>query len=121
MVALLIGRARGTRPDIVIGWMVDPLAAPGGWMAARLRRARFAFESRDLWRQALVERDAMRMGSPGDRPLLNLDSFRVRRASTDITRLLRMRADPSERGQLADQARYGPRGAPPSRARPHEA
>lgn len=119
--AFLIGQARETRPDIVIGWMVHPLAAHEGRMAARLRRARFAFESRDLWRQTLVERGAMRMGSPGERPLLHLESFRVRRASTDITRLLGMRADLSERGLLADQAVYGPRGVLPSRARPHEA
>ena len=90
-------------------------------MAARLRRARFAFESRDLWRQMLIERGAMRMGSPDERPLLHLGPFRVRRASTVITRLLRMRADLSERGPLADQAVYGPRGVPRSRARPHEA
>ncbi len=110
MVVFLLVQARSARPDVIVGSTVHPFAAFGGWVASRLRRARFAFEIRDLWPQTLVDLGAMRVGSPGERLLRWMESFLVRRASVVVTVLPGMRAYLLARGLPADHVAYVPNG-----------
>ena len=80
LAVFIVVQVRERRPDVVIGSTVHPFAAFGGWLAAGLRGARFAFEIRDLWPQTLVDLGAIDVGSPGERLLRALEAFLVRRA-----------------------------------------
>jgi glycosyltransferase involved in cell wall biosynthesis len=111
LAAFVVVQSRESRPDLIIGSTVHPFAALGGWMAAKLRGARFAFEIRDLWPQTMVDLGAMRVGSPGERMLRALEAFLVRRASAVITLLPGIRAYLLERGLPADHVVYIPNGA----------
>jgi glycosyltransferase involved in cell wall biosynthesis len=111
LVVFLVVQHRERRPDVVIGSTVHPFAALGGWLVARARRARFAFEIRDLWPQTLVDLGAMRVGSPGERMLRVLEAFLVRRAFAVITLLPGIRDYLVERGLPADHVVYIPNGA----------
>lgn len=111
LVVFLVVQLRERRPDVVIGSTVHPFAAFGGWLAARLRRARFAFEVRDLWPQTLVDLGALRLGSPGERLLRAIEAFLVRRASSVITLLPGMRDYLEERGLPTGHLVYIPNGA----------
>jgi len=111
LVVFLVAQTRERRPDVVIGSTVHPFAALGGWLAARLRRARFIFEIRDLWPQTLVDLGAMRVGSPGERLLRTLEATLVRRAEIVITLLPGMRDYLSGRGLPSGHVVYIPNGA----------
>jgi glycosyltransferase involved in cell wall biosynthesis len=111
LVAFMVVQARERRPDFVIGSTVHPFAAFGGWLAAKLRGARFAFEVRDLWPQTLVDLGAMRVGSAGERLLRGLEAFLVRRAGAVITLLPGMRDYLAERGLPTEHVVYIPNGA----------
>jgi glycosyltransferase involved in cell wall biosynthesis len=108
--ALLVVSIRQPRPDIVIGSTVHPFAALGAWMVARLRRARFLFEVRDLWPQTLVDLGALEVGSPRERLLRGIEAFLVRRADHVITLLPGMRDYLEGRGLPAEHVRYIPNG-----------
>ncbi len=111
LVVFLVVQVRERRPHVVIGSTVHPFAAFGGWLASRLRRARFVFEVRDLWPQTLVDLGALRVGSPGERVLRALEAFLVRRASTVITLLPGMRDYLDEQSLPTDHLVYIPNGA----------
>jgi glycosyltransferase involved in cell wall biosynthesis len=111
LVAFMVVQTRERRPDFVIGSTVHPFAAFGGWLAAKLRGARFAFEVRDLWPQTLVDLGAMRVGSPGERLLRGMEAFLVRRASAVITLLPGMRDYLAEQGLPTEHVVYIPNGA----------
>ena len=111
LAVFIVVQARERGPDFVIGSTVHPFAAFGGWLAAKLRGARFAFEVRDLWPQTLVDLGAMRMGSPGERLLRALEAFLVRRATVVITLLPGMRDYLAERGLPTQHVVYIPNGA----------
>lgn len=111
LVVFLVVQARERRPHVVIGSTVHPFAAFGGWLAARLRGARFVFEVRDLWPQTLVDLGALRAGSPGERVLRALEAFLVRRASTVITLLPGMREYLDEHSLPTRHLFYIPNGA----------
>jgi glycosyltransferase involved in cell wall biosynthesis len=111
LIAFLVVQTRYPSPDVIIGSTVHPFAALGAWIAARLRRARFMFEIRDLWPQTLVDLDALRMGSPGERLLRRLEGFLVRRASWVITLLPGIVDYLVEQGLPADHVAYIPNGA----------
>ena len=111
LLVFLVVQTREATPDLVIGSTVHPFAALGGWIAARLRGARFAFEIRDLWPQTLVDLGAMREGSPFERGLRLLEAFLVRRASAVITLLPGIRDYLRERGLPDDHVVYVPNGA----------
>ncbi len=69
LVVFLVVQTRYSAPDDIVGSTVHPFAALGALLVARLRRARFIFEVRDLWPQTLVDLGALRVGSPGERLL----------------------------------------------------
>ena len=106
----LIAQLRFRRPNVVIGSTVHPFAALGAWLVARLRRARFVFEIRDLWPQTLVDLGAMRLGSPGERLLRAIEAFLVRRATVVITLLSGIRDYLASRGLPTDRVVYIPNG-----------
>ena len=111
LVVFIVVQTRERRPAFVIGSTVHPFAALGGWLAAKLRGARFAFEVRDLWPQTLVDLGAMRVGSPGERLLRALEAFLVRRASAVITLLPGVRDYLAEQGLPTEHVVYIPNGA----------
>ena len=110
VVALLVVQARLGRPDVVVGSTVHPFAALGAWAVAKLRRARFVLEIRDLWPQTLVDLGAMRPGSPGERLLRSLEAFLVRRATVVITLLPGMRDYLDQQGLPSGHVVYIPNG-----------
>jgi glycosyltransferase involved in cell wall biosynthesis len=108
--ALLTVQLRLPAPDTVVGSTIHPFAALGAWMVAKLRRATFIFEVRDLWPQTLVDLGAMREGSRGERLLRAIEAFLVRRAAIVITLLPGMKSYLLERGLPAGHVRYIPNG-----------
>jgi glycosyltransferase involved in cell wall biosynthesis len=111
LAAFLIVQTREKPPGTIIGSTVHPFAALGGWLVAKLRRAAFVFEIRDLWPQTLVDLGAMRLGSPGERLLRALEAFLIRRAVVVVTLLPGMRDYLTERRLPADHVVYIPNGA----------
>ncbi len=107
---LLAVQTRLPRPDTVVGSTVHPFAAFGAWMVARLRRARFLFEIRDLWPQTLVDLGAMRDGSLGERLLRSMEAFLVGHASAVVTLLPGMRDYLAGRGLPTGHVVYIPNG-----------
>ena len=110
LAAFVVVQTRWPKPDVVVGSTVHPFAAFGGWLAARLRGARFVYEIRDLWPQTLVDLGALKVGSPGERLLRALEAFLVRRASVVVTLLPGMRDYLTERRLPADHVVYIPNG-----------
>lgn len=71
---------RADRPDICLGVCVHPFAGLSAWLVARLRRARFVYEIRDLWPLVLIETGRLRSKGFAARLLFGLERFLVRRA-----------------------------------------
>jgi glycosyltransferase involved in cell wall biosynthesis len=110
LVVFLVVQTRFGAPTTIIGSTVHPFAAFGAWVVARLRRARFVFEIRDLWPQTLVDLGALQVGSPGERLLRTLEAFLVRRSAVVITLLPGMHDYLTERRLPADHVVYVPNG-----------
>ena len=111
LAVFLVVQTRYGAPHDIVGSTVHPFAALGALVVARLRRARFIFEVRDLWPQTLVDLGALRVGSPGERLLRALEALLVRQASTVITLLPGIRAYLVERGLPSEHVVYIPNGA----------
>ncbi|MER7459783.1 glycosyltransferase family 4 protein [Micromonospora sp. NPDC126480] len=71
---------RQPRPDVVYASTPHILAPVTGWALARLRRARFVLEVRDLWPEAMVSTGYLRRGSAIHRLLQALEHWIYRRA-----------------------------------------
>ncbi len=110
LATLLVVQTRLGTPDTVIGSTVHPFAALGAWLVAKARGARFIFEVRDLWPQTLVDLGTMRVGSPRERLLRQIEAFLVRRAVVVITLLPGMRDYLVEQGLPTEHVRYIPNG-----------
>ena len=98
-------------PDVVVGSTVHPFAALAAWLIAKLRRARFIFEVRDLWPQTLIDLGALDPHSPGAGVLAAIEAFLVRHAETVITVLPGMSAYLEGRGLPTEHIRYLPNAA----------
>jgi glycosyltransferase involved in cell wall biosynthesis len=98
------------RPDVVIGSTVHPFAALAGWVAAKMRGARYVYEVRDLWPQTLVDLGALSPHGVGARTLWAIESFLVRRAETVVSLLPLMPDYLESRGLPSDHVRYLPNG-----------
>lgn len=72
---------RLSRPDVVLGSSVHPLAGIAAYLIARLHRSRFVFEIRDLWPQALIDLGVIRPDGVAARLLRRLEAFLYARAS----------------------------------------
>ena len=73
--AIVIGAIRARRPDVVVGTSPHLLSALAGYVLARIKRAPFVFEVRDLWPESILAVEAMG------------DNFAVRRLK-DLVRYL---------------------------------
>lgn len=71
---------RQPRPDVVFASSPHILAPVAGWAVARLRRAKFVLEIRDLWPESMVSTGHLRAGSPVHRGLRALELWLYRRA-----------------------------------------
>lgn len=109
-VVFFVVQFRFRAPDAVVGSTVHPFAALAAWVVARIRRARFLFEIRDLWPQTLVDLGAMRDGSVGERLLRWIEAFLVRRATRVITLLPGVASYLAGRGLPTDRVVYIPNG-----------
>ena len=67
------------RPDVIVGTSPQLLTAVSAWAAARLRRAPFVFELRDLWPESLAA-VGIASGGAGMRAIAGLADFLYRRA-----------------------------------------
>lgn len=71
---------RQPRYDIVYASTPHLLTPVAGWAVAKLRRARFVLEVRDLWPRSMVELGHLRAGSRLHRVLVGLERFLYRAA-----------------------------------------
>ena len=104
MSVALAWRARGGRPDVVVVSTPSMFLAPLGWLLARVQRARFVWDVRDLtWRYAL---ESVPSGGLQRRALLVLERFMLwllRRsdlviaATAGLASVLQAQAVPAER------------------------
>ncbi len=78
--ALLFGIFKIKSPDVVVATSPQFLVALSGYMLARILRARFVFEVRDLWPASIVAVGALREGSILIRLLEVLEGFLYRHA-----------------------------------------
>ncbi|WP_135829686.1 glycosyltransferase family 4 protein [Halorussus halobius] len=54
IVSVVVG-LRVSKPDVVIATSPQPFTGISGWLIARIRRAKFVFEIRDLWPESIEE------------------------------------------------------------------
>jgi glycosyltransferase involved in cell wall biosynthesis len=99
-------------PDVVVGSSVHLLAVVAAWVIARLRRAAFVFEVRDLWPQTLIDLGAISSGGPPARLLRALELFLYRRADLVVCLLPRASDYVVGRGVPVEKVVYIPNGAP---------
>ncbi|WP_254565191.1 glycosyltransferase family 4 protein [Oscillatoria sp. HE19RPO] len=72
------------KPDLIIGSSPQILAAFTAWILAKLRGAKFYFEVRDLWPQALIELGGKSPGSLQVRLLAWIESWLYRKSDRVI-------------------------------------
>lgn len=75
---------RQPRPDVVYGSSPHLLAGLAAWLVARIRRACFVLEIRDLWPRVLVDMGQMSESSPIFRLLQALERFLYNRADSIV-------------------------------------
>jgi glycosyltransferase involved in cell wall biosynthesis len=79
--SLAFGLPRLSSVDVVIASSPTLFSALSAWLMARIKRAPFVMEVRDLWPEAIVDLGLMRRGSLGVRALQFLARFLYRQAS----------------------------------------
>ncbi|WP_409274507.1 glycosyltransferase family 4 protein [Neobacillus sp. SCS-31] len=81
-----IGRAAcsESKPDIVVGSSVHPLAAIVGYLISKKAGCKFYFEERDLWPQTFVDFGKLSPGNPVAVALYRLESFLYKKADRII-------------------------------------
>jgi glycosyltransferase involved in cell wall biosynthesis len=75
------------RPDVVIGSSVHLLAVLAAYRVAKLYKARFIMEVRDLWPQTIIDMGELSERSPLTQLIRTLERFLYRRAERIITLL----------------------------------
>jgi glycosyltransferase involved in cell wall biosynthesis len=110
-VMVLLVQFRYSRPSSILGSSVHPLAGLAALVAARLRRARFYFEIRDLWPQTLIDLGSMRPNGVSARFLRLLERHLYRHARRVLTVLPWASAYIEGCGVPANRIVYIPNGA----------
>jgi glycosyltransferase involved in cell wall biosynthesis len=118
--AFAVGLLRKPRPDVVYGSSPHLLAALTAWALARLRRARFVLEIRDIWPLILVEMNLMSASSLVYRSLEGLERFLYRRADRIVILAEGTGTRLAECGVPASRITHIPNGAEPSDFVPSE-
>lgn len=108
--ALLLGFWRVRRPDVVVVSSPPFFTVPAAWMIAKLKRAPFVFEVRDLWPAVFVEMGVMKRGLVY-RVLEAMEEFFYRAAARVVVVTRAFREDLRARG--VDEAKIAviPNGA----------
>ena len=75
---------REPRVDAVYASTPHPLAPLAGWAAAKVKRAPFVLEVRDLWPESIVSAGKLKEGSAVHRILSAVERFPVRRAESVV-------------------------------------
>lgn len=99
------------RPDVVYASSPHLLAGLAGWAIARLRRAVFVLEVRDLWPQVLIDMGQLSPGSALHRLLTGLETFLYRQAAAVIIMAPDTRGHVRARGVDDDRIFYIPNGS----------
>lgn len=102
-VAAVLHGLRRPRPDVVFASSPHLLTPLAGLVLARLRRARFVLEVRDIWPESLVEFGYLERGSLVHAVLERLERFLYRRADHVIVVSEGWRPYFQERGVLDDR------------------
>ena len=101
-------------PTVVYGSSPHLLAGLAAWGVARLRRARFVLEIRDIWPLILAEMGTLPPTSATYRTLEGLESFLYRKADAIVVLAEGTLARLSESGAEASKICFIPNGAEPS-------
>jgi len=72
------------KPDVIIGSSVHPFAVVAAWWLAKIYKARFIFEVRDLWPQTPVDMGILKPNSIMANLLYSWEKFMYRRAEKII-------------------------------------
>ena len=83
--ATVLGLIRVRRPDVVIATSPQLLCGLGGYLLARVKRAPFVFEVRDLWPETMVAVDVMKERNPVIRGLRALARVLYQRCDRIVT------------------------------------
>lgn len=75
---------KSSKPDIIIGSSVHPLAAIVAYIISRRTQSKFYFEERDLWPQTFVDFGKLSVNNPIVRLLYKLESFLYQKADRII-------------------------------------
>jgi glycosyltransferase involved in cell wall biosynthesis len=114
-VTALVAALRLPRPDVVYASSPHLLTGLAGWALARLRRASFVLELRDLWPVVLVEMGQLSRTSPLYRLLRSLERFLYRKADAIVVLAEGVRRVLVEdEGVAADRVYFVPNGADPA-------
>ncbi len=89
--AVIAGLRQADRPDVVIGSCPHPLAGAAAYLLARIHRARFLYEIRDLWPQTGVDQGLLAPRAPATLVLARLEKFLITRAHGVVTVLANLR------------------------------
>jgi glycosyltransferase involved in cell wall biosynthesis len=84
-VGVIRAQRRMSRPDVVVGSSVHPLAAAAGWLIAGIRRVPFIFEVRDLWPQVLIDMGSLKENRVAARLFRAAERFLYQQARVIIT------------------------------------
>jgi glycosyltransferase involved in cell wall biosynthesis len=102
------------KPDVILASSPHLFAGLAGWFLARIKKARFIFEIRDLWPQTLVDLGGYRDNSLPIWLLRALEKFLYNRASKIISLLPNASTYITDLGIPADKIVYIPNGVSPS-------
>jgi glycosyltransferase involved in cell wall biosynthesis len=112
--AFSAGLLRREAPNIVYGSSPHLLTGLAAWAIARLRKARFIFEVRDIWPLVLVEMETLRTSSPIYKGLEFLERFLYRRADRIVILAEGTAGRLAECGVPPARVSFIPNGAEPS-------
>jgi glycosyltransferase involved in cell wall biosynthesis len=101
------------RPDVVYASSPHLLAALAGWLVAKVRRARFVLEIRDLWPQVLVDMGHLQESSLLYRLLHELEKFLYRQAECIVVMAPGSKTALEQMGVAPSKITYIPNGADP--------
>ncbi|TYO83364.1 glycosyltransferase family 4 protein [Pseudomonas sp. CK-NBRI-02] len=114
-----IGQAfkRG-RPDAIIYSSPHPFGVISCWLAARLLRAKFVFEVRDIWPLSLIELGGLKASNPLVRVTGWIERFAYARADKVISLLPCAEPHMASKGLAAGKFMWVPNGVDSSDAQP---
>lgn len=101
---LVYGLFSKARPDVIIGTSVPITTALAGVIVARFHRAKFIYEIRDLWPEALVSLGGIKRGGFAHKVMLRIEEYILLHSDSVITALPHVEKHVRSRG-LRDNAK----------------